>query len=85
MIHFQGSPVPLEATTNCVAQNATLSSECNTCLCSANSTLCKDICEEVTSNNNSSDVNGNNEHVHTNQVCQPNDVKIEVNFLKKQL
>lgn len=74
--------MPLEVT-NCDAQNATLSSECNTCLCSANITLCKTICEEVT-NNNASDVNGGgNEHVNTNQVCQPNDVKIEVNFKLK--
>lgn len=27
-----------------------------------------------------SDINEGNEEVHTNQVCQPNDVKMEVRF-----
>lgn len=72
-VHFQGLTAPDE-TTNCV-ENATLSRECNTCLCNSNgnATHCKSLCD------NSTVINDNNED--SNQVCQPNDVKIEVRTL----
>jgi hypothetical protein len=64
-----------DGTTNCV-ENATLSRECNTCLCNSNgnATLCESSCDNSTVIND----NSNNE---TNQVCQPNDVKIEVRIM----
>lgn len=74
-VHFQGSIVP-DGTTNCV-QNATLTGECETCLCNSNgnATLCKSSCDNFTVINGG---NNNETHIETNQVCRPNEVRTEV-------
>lgn len=57
------------------------------CGAQGNITVCKTICDEevVISTNATEDTNGGNEHVHTNQVCEPNDIKMEVNYAKKKI
>jgi hypothetical protein len=81
--------VPVEAssstasTTNCGDHNATLSNEeCSTCLCEAERNV---TAVDTQSNHNETVVNGHeahtvNENGIANQVCQPNDVKMEVLF-----
>lgn len=79
--------MPVESSSsNCGDHNATLSNEdCSTCLCDAAAVERNVTAVEVQSNHNETFVNGDdapkenfNETGTANQVCQPNDVKMEV-------